>query len=200
MVWSGYAVLMSGKTDSIKLNNNPGCLPGSTFVYSEVFKLDFSSASLHVVSSSNSTTSLSSVSICLSWYFFNRCPLTLKLTLFLSVISTVPYGYTVFTTFGPYHLDLSLPGCILNLELNSNTRSPTLKSLSPRSLESCHFILYRVDGGDFVENYGDLWFIVINNPFWKDPVLRAFGLTVHRLVGLKSLCDVGHTLEVTLRL
>ncbi|GKA07937.1 hypothetical protein Tco_0687268 [Tanacetum coccineum] len=45
MVWSGYAVLMSGKTDSIKLNNNPGCLPGSTFVYNEVFKLDFSSAS-----------------------------------------------------------------------------------------------------------------------------------------------------------
>ncbi|GJS25326.1 hypothetical protein Tco_0453958 [Tanacetum coccineum] len=29
------------------------------------------------------------------------------------------------------------------------------------------YILYRVDGGDFVENYGDLWFIVINNPFWK---------------------------------
>ncbi|GJV86546.1 hypothetical protein Tco_1530484 [Tanacetum coccineum] len=28
-------------------------------------------------------------------------------------------------------------------------------------------ILYRVDGGDFVENYDDLWFIVINNPFWK---------------------------------
>ncbi|GKE60559.1 hypothetical protein Tco_1510926, partial [Tanacetum coccineum] len=28
-------------------------------------------------------------------------------------------------------------------------------------------ILYRVDGGDFVENYGDLWFIVINNPFLK---------------------------------
>ncbi|GJT74283.1 putative reverse transcriptase domain-containing protein [Tanacetum coccineum] len=26
-------------------------------------------------------------------------------------------------------------------------------------------ILYRVNGGDFVENYGDLWFIVINNPF-----------------------------------
>ncbi|GJR63102.1 hypothetical protein Tco_1505264 [Tanacetum coccineum] len=36
---------MSGKTDSLKLNNIPGCLPGSTFVYSEVFKLDFSSAS-----------------------------------------------------------------------------------------------------------------------------------------------------------
>ncbi|GKA25530.1 hypothetical protein Tco_0711639 [Tanacetum coccineum] len=45
MVWSGCAVLMSGKTDSIKLNNNLGCLPGSTFVYNEVFKLDFSSAS-----------------------------------------------------------------------------------------------------------------------------------------------------------
>nr|GFA48582.1 hypothetical protein [Tanacetum cinerariifolium] len=28
-------------------------------------------------------------------------------------------------------------------------------------------ILYRVDGGDIVENYGDLWFTVINNPFWK---------------------------------
>ncbi|GKB71145.1 retrovirus-related pol polyprotein from transposon TNT 1-94 [Tanacetum coccineum] len=47
MVWSGYAVLMSGKTDLIKLNNIPGCLPGSTFVYSEVFKLYFSLASFH---------------------------------------------------------------------------------------------------------------------------------------------------------
>ncbi|GJY82592.1 putative reverse transcriptase domain-containing protein [Tanacetum coccineum] len=28
-------------------------------------------------------------------------------------------------------------------------------------------IMYRVDGGDFVENCGNLWFIVINNPFWK---------------------------------
>ncbi|GKA91572.1 hypothetical protein Tco_0813442 [Tanacetum coccineum] len=28
-------------------------------------------------------------------------------------------------------------------------------------------ILCRADGGDFVENYGDLWFIMINNPFWK---------------------------------
>nr|GEU59601.1 hypothetical protein [Tanacetum cinerariifolium] len=26
-------------------------------------------------------------------------------------------------------------------------------------------ILYHVDGGNFIENYGDLWFIVINNPF-----------------------------------
>ncbi|GJQ99320.1 hypothetical protein Tco_0522305 [Tanacetum coccineum] len=66
MVWSGYALLMSGKTNSIKINNILGCLPGSTFVFSEVFKLDFSLASHHVVSSSNSTTSLSSVSICLS--------------------------------------------------------------------------------------------------------------------------------------
>ncbi|GJY42946.1 putative reverse transcriptase domain-containing protein [Tanacetum coccineum] len=31
-------------------------------------------------------------------------------------------------------------------------------------------ILYRVDGGDFVENYGDLWFIVINNPFSEGEV------------------------------
>ncbi|GJR85645.1 hypothetical protein Tco_0209656 [Tanacetum coccineum] len=28
-------------------------------------------------------------------------------------------------------------------------------------------ILYRINGGDFVENYSDLWFIVINNHFWK---------------------------------
>nr|GEW25142.1 hypothetical protein [Tanacetum cinerariifolium] len=28
-------------------------------------------------------------------------------------------------------------------------------------------ILCRIDGDDFVENYGDLWLIVINNPFWK---------------------------------
>ncbi|GJZ19882.1 hypothetical protein Tco_0556472 [Tanacetum coccineum] len=40
MVWSGYAVLVSGKTDSIKLNNISDCLLGSTFVYSEVFNLD----------------------------------------------------------------------------------------------------------------------------------------------------------------
>ncbi|GJZ41241.1 putative reverse transcriptase domain-containing protein [Tanacetum coccineum] len=28
-------------------------------------------------------------------------------------------------------------------------------------------ILYRVDGGDFYENCDELWFTVINNPFWK---------------------------------
>ncbi|GJW56643.1 putative reverse transcriptase domain-containing protein [Tanacetum coccineum] len=28
-------------------------------------------------------------------------------------------------------------------------------------------ILYRVDSDDFYENHGELWFIVINNPFWK---------------------------------
>ncbi|GJU19674.1 putative reverse transcriptase domain-containing protein [Tanacetum coccineum] len=37
----------------------------------------------------------------------------------------------------------------------------------PGVLDESTVILYRVDGGDFVENYGDLWFIVINNPFWK---------------------------------
>ncbi|GKA47244.1 putative reverse transcriptase domain-containing protein, partial [Tanacetum coccineum] len=26
---------------------------------------------------------------------------------------------------------------------------------------------YRVDGDDFYENYDELWFIMINNPFWK---------------------------------
>nr|GEW73645.1 hypothetical protein [Tanacetum cinerariifolium] len=29
-------------------------------------------------------------------------------------------------------------------------------------------IFYRVDGGELFENYGNLWFIVINNPFWKN--------------------------------
>ncbi|GKD96646.1 hypothetical protein Tco_1380543, partial [Tanacetum coccineum] len=28
-------------------------------------------------------------------------------------------------------------------------------------------ILYRVDGDDFYENCDELWFNVINNPFWK---------------------------------
>ncbi|GKC68189.1 hypothetical protein Tco_1100787 [Tanacetum coccineum] len=44
MVWNGYAVLMFGKADSIKINNIMGCLSGNNFVCSEVFKLDFSSA------------------------------------------------------------------------------------------------------------------------------------------------------------
>ncbi|GKD43985.1 hypothetical protein Tco_1268630, partial [Tanacetum coccineum] len=63
MVWSGYAVLMSGKAESIKINKNPGCLPGSTFVYNEVFKLDFSSAFTHLKSVSllNSALDLDSV-------------------------------------------------------------------------------------------------------------------------------------------
>ncbi|GJT06303.1 hypothetical protein Tco_0840765 [Tanacetum coccineum] len=65
MVWSGYAVLMSGKTDSIKLNNIMGCLPGSIFVYMEVFKLDFSSASLH---SALVTIIPSSIMRKISWY------------------------------------------------------------------------------------------------------------------------------------
>ncbi|GKE70172.1 hypothetical protein Tco_1528244 [Tanacetum coccineum] len=64
MVWSGYAVLMSGKTDSIKLNNISGCLRGSTFVYSEVLKLDFSSAS-HLV---RVTIHPSSIIRNISWY------------------------------------------------------------------------------------------------------------------------------------
>nr|GEU51142.1 hypothetical protein [Tanacetum cinerariifolium] len=29
-------------------------------------------------------------------------------------------------------------------------------------------ILYHLDGGDCLENYDDLWFMVINNPFWKN--------------------------------
>nr|GEV99532.1 putative reverse transcriptase domain-containing protein [Tanacetum cinerariifolium] len=32
-------------------------------------------------------------------------------------------------------------------------------------------ILYRIDDGDFVENYGDLWSIVINNPFLEGIIM-----------------------------
>ncbi|GKF43386.1 hypothetical protein Tco_0129938, partial [Tanacetum coccineum] len=65
MVWSGYTVLISGKTDSIKINNISGCLPGSTFVYIKVFKLDFSSAPLH---SALVTIHPSSIMRKISWY------------------------------------------------------------------------------------------------------------------------------------
>ncbi|GKB81998.1 putative reverse transcriptase domain-containing protein [Tanacetum coccineum] len=34
-------------------------------------------------------------------------------------------------------------------------------------------ILYRVDGGDFYKYCDELWFIVINNPFWKFPPLSG---------------------------
>ncbi|GJX94774.1 putative reverse transcriptase domain-containing protein, partial [Tanacetum coccineum] len=36
-----------------------------------------------------------------------------------------------------------------------------------RSRISIVKIMYRVDGDDFYEYYDELWFIVINNPFWK---------------------------------
>nr|GEU80356.1 uncharacterized mitochondrial protein AtMg00810-like [Tanacetum cinerariifolium] len=38
-------------------------------------------------------------------------------------------------------------------------------------------ILHRVDGGDFFKNYDDLWFIVINNLFWKAVEKRFRGNT-----------------------
>nr|GEV99518.1 ribonuclease H-like domain-containing protein [Tanacetum cinerariifolium] len=42
-------------------------------------------------------------------------------------------------------------------------------------------ILYRVDGDDFYENCGELWFIVINNPFWKLPILKQGEYDIWRL-------------------
>ncbi|GJY90060.1 factor of DNA methylation 1-like protein [Tanacetum coccineum] len=60
-------------------------------------------------------------------------------------------------------------------------------------------ILYRVDGGDFVENYGELWFIVINNPFWKlyNPFIYVylkysslrFSLIAEMTNGLRLICE-----------
>nr|GEV48979.1 putative reverse transcriptase domain-containing protein [Tanacetum cinerariifolium] len=35
-------------------------------------------------------------------------------------------------------------------------------------------ILYRVDGDDFYENYDELWFIVINNRFWKELLMYLY--------------------------
>ncbi|GJR78457.1 putative reverse transcriptase domain-containing protein [Tanacetum coccineum] len=46
-------------------------------------------------------------------------------------------------------------------------------------------ILYRVDGGDFVENCGELWFIVINNPFWKKKQIRRT-LYSHKEIDLET--------------
>nr|GEY03614.1 hypothetical protein [Tanacetum cinerariifolium] len=46
MVWIGYAVLMSGKTDSIKINNNPG-VSREALLFQQVFKLDFFLQLLH---------------------------------------------------------------------------------------------------------------------------------------------------------
>nr|GEY11108.1 hypothetical protein [Tanacetum cinerariifolium] len=48
-------------------------------------------------------------------------------------------------------------------------------------------ILYRVDGDDVYENCGELWFIVINNPFWKK------GKLAPRFVGPFEIIEkVGH--------
>ena len=60
---------------------------------------------------------------------FNLCPFTLKILLVDKLwISKAPWGWTLFTTKGPSHLDLSLPGKSLNLELNSRTFSPIRNS------------------------------------------------------------------------
>ncbi|GJS19392.1 retrotransposon protein, putative, ty3-gypsy subclass [Tanacetum coccineum] len=65
--------------------------------------------------------------------------------------------------------------------------------------------LYRVDGGDFCENFDELWFIVINNPFWKvkrkrnklvlcDSILRRAAV----LTGLAVLIDAAALGELCL--
>ncbi|GJV73585.1 hypothetical protein Tco_1493580 [Tanacetum coccineum] len=99
MVWSGYAVLMSGKTDSIKLNNISGCLPGSTFVYIEVFKLDFSSASLHPALV---TIHPSSIMRKISWYAQHASFLVLAKSSYLSSLtatysSSCPNEYVIIS-------------------------------------------------------------------------------------------------------
>ncbi|GKD19975.1 hypothetical protein Tco_1209133 [Tanacetum coccineum] len=85
MVWSGYVVLMSGKTDSTKLNNISGCLLGSTFVYSEVFKLEFSSASLH---SALVTIYPSSIMRKISWYAQHASSLVLSKSSYSSSLTS----------------------------------------------------------------------------------------------------------------
>ncbi|GKD83573.1 putative reverse transcriptase domain-containing protein, partial [Tanacetum coccineum] len=46
-------------------------------------------------------------------------------------------------------------------------REDQMKLKYPHLFSDFIRILYRVDGDDFYENCGELWFIVINNPFWK---------------------------------
>ncbi|GJU00670.1 hypothetical protein Tco_1111008 [Tanacetum coccineum] len=58
--------------------------------------------------------------------------------------------------------------------------SEILKKESFKKLEGSRIcivkasILYRVDGDDFYENCDELWFIVINNPFWKPWVEKGY--------------------------
>nr|GEV40973.1 putative reverse transcriptase domain-containing protein [Tanacetum cinerariifolium] len=52
-------------------------------------------------------------------------------------------------------------------------------------------IMYRVDGDDFYENCDELWFIVINNPFWKLIITMAkdkeiIVLSLDNITSLKS--------------
>ncbi|GJZ19448.1 hypothetical protein Tco_0556038 [Tanacetum coccineum] len=54
-------------------------------------------------------------------------------------------------------------------------------------------ILYHVDGGDFVKNYGDLWFIVINNPFWKSGWVRLPSICV--IIGADGYAYPGEVKE-----
>nr|GEW92250.1 hypothetical protein [Tanacetum cinerariifolium] len=59
-------------------------------------------------------------------------------------------------------------------------------------------ILYRVDGDDFYKNFGELWFIVINNPFWKclDVLVYVWiWILVWAIRAVRDLgfsCDLGH--------
>ncbi|GJT84325.1 putative reverse transcriptase domain-containing protein [Tanacetum coccineum] len=52
----------------------------------------------------------------------------------------------------------------------------------------CSDILYHVDDDDFCENYDELRFIVINNPFWKE--LKAIADRMIRVGYEKECCQV----------
>ncbi|GKC10739.1 hypothetical protein Tco_1007521 [Tanacetum coccineum] len=58
--------------------------------------------------------------------------------------------------------------------LDSDSVSEDAEDEGPTAEDEDPAILYRADGGDFVENCGELWFIVINNPFWKAKIYKIF--------------------------
>ncbi|GKA49580.1 hypothetical protein Tco_0742653 [Tanacetum coccineum] len=129
MVWSGYAVLMSGKTDSIKLNNILGCLSGSTFVYSEVFKLDFSSASLY---SALVTIHPSSIMRKISWYARHASSLVLAKSSIIHFFNST-YSLSCPTTDILNHLEYLIIAYPVDNSHGSYLSSPSIIDVSSSS-------------------------------------------------------------------
>ncbi|GJW59670.1 hypothetical protein Tco_0109005 [Tanacetum coccineum] len=167
MVWSGYVVLMSGKTDSIKLNNISGCLSGSTFVYSEVFKLDFSSASLH---SALITIHPSSIIRKISWYARHASSLVFVKSLYSSSLIATYYS----SCLNDLHL-CHVPGKAYGKALNYVQHSRT-KHIAVRY----HFIKEQVEN-EVVELYFVKTDYQLADIFTKALARERFEFLINRL-------------------